>query len=177
MRDLLLILGISVAAIALGVILFLFGPKSLQSDINNALLTGEIGTTGSTSFVVLQQGPDAISVVERTNYRITSLADLRALWPIIYGDRDAPPIPNVDFNKYEVLAIFDGSHSQGGYGVSITQILDKNPVRTITINHQMPNPSCPVTGPSSPFVLVQVSKSVFSLAHQDVTSVSTCGAN
>ena len=177
MRDVLLIIGISVTSIALGVLLFMFGPKSLQSDINNALLTGQIGPIGPTGFVVLEQGPYAISIVERTNYRITSKSDLQALWPLIYGDRDAPQIPNVDFNNYEVLGIFDGSHTEGGYGISVSKILDKNPVRTISINHQLPNPSCPVKGPSSPFMLIQVPKTSYSLAHEDITSQSVCGSN
>jgi hypothetical protein len=177
MRDLLLIIGISVMAVLLGVALFLFGPKSLQSDVNNAFLTGKVGTSGHTGFILLEQGSDAISIVQRTNYRITSMSDLQALWPLIYGDRDAPRIPDVNFDNYEVIAVFDGSHAGGGYGVSVTEILDDNPIRTISVNHALPNPACPMKGPSSPYELIQVPKTSNSLAHQDVTSVSVCAAN
>jgi hypothetical protein len=177
MRDILLIIGISVIAVMLGLSLFLFGPKSLQSDVSNAFLTGQVGTPGHTGFIVLEQGSDATSIAQRTNYRITSVSDLQALWPLIYGERDAPPIPEVNFDNYEVIAVFDGSHAGGGYDVGVTEILDNNPVRTISVNHELPNPACPTKGPSSPYELIQVPKTNNSLAHEDVTSVSVCSAN
>ena len=177
MRDFLLIAGISLAAILLGSALFFFGPKSLQSDVNSALLSGQIGPTSPTSFVLLEQGVNAISISTRTNYRITTSADLAALWPIVYGQRNAPNIPVVDFNKYEVLAIFDGTHSVGGYDVKVAGIKDVNPTRTVIIDHLVPSSSCVAKGPSNPFQIIQVPKTSFVLSHQDITGTSTCSTN
>jgi hypothetical protein len=177
MRNFLLVAGIAIVAIVLGMLLFLFGPKSLQSDVNNALLSGQIGTPKPPVYVVLEAGTDAISISDRTNYRIMRAQDLSALWPLVYGDRDAPPIPSVDFSKYEVLAIFDGTHSAGGFDVKITDISDANPVRTVVIDHITPGPTCGTQGPSSPFKIIQVPKTTFSLSHKDVTSASICAPN
>ena len=178
MRDFLIIIGVSAVAIVVGVLLFFFGPKSLQSDIINALNSGRLGPAGATQFVVLTQGATAISVTDRTNYRITSQADLQALWPLIYGDKDAPQIPTIDFNKYEVLAIFDGTHSSFGYSIKVTSIADNAPTRTVTIEHLAPATSCAVqTGVSSPFEIIRVPKTTSNLAHQDTTGTSICSSN
>jgi hypothetical protein len=174
MRNFLLVVGIVVIAVALAALLFFFGPKTLQSDIQDALLSGQIGASKPPAYVLLEAGTDAISISERTNYRISKVSDLDALWPLVYGERDAPPIPNVDFSKYEVLAIFDGTHSTGGYDVKVTGITDANPVRTVVIDHITPGPNCDTQGASSPFEIIQVPKTTFSLSHEDVTSASVC---
>lgn len=183
MRDLRLLVGVVVAAIFIGGILFYFGSASLQADFQNALAPSTPSTnnisSGGIHFIVLESGANAISISDRTNYRITNIDDLTSLWTLIYGDVDSRPrIPSVDFSKYEVLAIFDGTHATGGYSVSVAKIVDKDPLRMVSIIHMVPNPDCPSTPQSmtSPFVLLQVPVTTFVLSHMDITSTSTCSA-
>jgi hypothetical protein len=127
-------------------------------------------------FTVLEQGDMAISITQRTNYRITNAGDLAALWSLIYGNGSGvQPVPDIDFSKYEVLAVFDGSHSSNDYGISVEQIVDANAVRTVTIQHTSPGPSCHTSSQStSPFELIQVPVTTFTLAHQDDMATTTC---
>jgi hypothetical protein len=182
MRSLLLIGGICIAAIALGSVLFFFGPPSLQSEVNSALQSSTsslnpAAVTGPVSFTVLEQGTDALSIPDRTNYRLDSQTDLASLWTLIYGNKDAPKIPNVNFSNHEVLAVFDGTHSTTGYSISVTGIMDQNATRTVTVTHATPDSSCvTASAVTSPFELVVVPKTSFALAHQDVTTANSCAA-
>ena len=177
MRDLLVIAGITVTAIIVGTLLFFFGPPSLQSDMISSLAaTQQVGTT-SVPYTVLGKGVDAISITSRTNYRITSQSDLSALWILVYGEKNAPTIPHVDFSKYEVLGLFDGSHASKGYVLELSTILDGNGIRLITISHQTQQSTCSkAPGISSPFEIVQVSKTSNTLKHQDVSATIACQA-
>jgi hypothetical protein len=105
MRDLLVIGAVAVVAIVIGVVLFFFGPTKLQSDVGNALLAEQTTGSASTPYTVLEQGVDALSVTNRTNYRITSATDLATLWSMVYGDKGSVALPTIDFTQDEVLAI------------------------------------------------------------------------
>ena len=178
MRDFKVIAWIFVGALAIGGVLFFFGPPSLQSDVQNALMSAQTVAAGGVPFTVLGQGMNADSVTIRANYRITNATDLASLWALVYGASDTPPTPPIDFSKYEVLGIFDGSHSTGGYNVQVIGITDKDPVRTVTIQHSVPAAGCNVaTVGSSPFEIIEVPKTAFSLAHIDNTSASACIVN
>ncbi len=175
MRDIYIIGGITLAAVVIGTTLFLFGPASLQSDVNAALNSAQTGGTSTVPFTPLESGNSALGVSVRTNYRISSRNDLDALWPLLYGEKDAPPIPQIDFSKYEILTLFDGSHSTTGHGIAVASITDANAVRTVVVTHIVPDGDCSVgTSSNSPFIVIRVPKTTFQLAHQDVTASSTC---
>ncbi len=180
-KNLTLLVGIVVVAVLIGVVLFYFGPASLQTDFQNALIASAQDnnsvSSNSVPFNVLATGSNAISITDRTNYRITNVNDFNSLWELVYGDVDGHPLPQVDFSKYEVLAIFDGTHATGGYGVKVQSVVDKSPSRMVTILHLAPNPSCSARlpqGASSPFEIIQVPITTFPLAHTDEMGMSTC---
>lgn len=176
MRDLLLIGVISVVAILIGTTLYFLGPSSLRSDISSAVQSAQTGDTPAVHFTILEQGPRAISITDRTNYRIQSVDDFAALWPMIYGNAGSPAMPTVDFSKYEVLALFDGSHSTTGYLIAVKGVSDKNATRTVTVEHSAPASTCRVTtAAASPFILIEVPKTVYALAHIDVIGANPCG--
>ncbi len=171
MRDFYIIAVICVVAIIIGTVLFFFGPASLQADVSSALRSGP----KVVPFTVLAQGNRALAVTDPTNYRITSTAELDALWPLIYGSESDSAIPDIDFTKYEILAVFDGSHPTTGYGVSVLEVTEENNVRTVTINDAVPSSHCSWAYTStSPFELIQVSATSLSLTHIDLTSTTSC---
>jgi hypothetical protein len=174
-RPLVFISVVAGVAILLGGVLIYFGPASLQANVEQALTSASITNKGMVPFTMLQSGTDATSITDRTNYRINNATDLATLWPLIYGEKGAAPMPTVDFSKYEILAIFDGSHSQGGYSVSVKSVADENAVRTVTINHEKPGSTCTVPNtPTNPFVIIEVPKTEFSLSHDDVMGMNMC---
>ena len=180
MKDFLLLIAVCIVAIGIGAALFFVGPTSLQTDVQNALESSQTQSEApqAVQFTVLEQGTLTFSIANRTNYRITSTYDLETLWPLIYGDRDAPAIPNVDFSNYEVLALFDGTHSTDGYGIQALELSDQDPVRTLTIEHLSPAANCATTaGLTEPFEIIEVPKTTYTLAHIDQMGTSTCATN
>ncbi len=173
MRDLYYIGGACLIAIVLGTLLFFFGPPSL-ARLEDQPLSG--ATASSTiPFTVLGQGPKAVSITQRTNYRITNAGDLQSLWQLVYGDADLPRVPLVDFTKYEVLGVFDGTHSTSGYTIAVKDISELSPLRVVTLEHTVPGTHCKVTSAqTSPFELVQVPLTTLEITHSDVIATSTC---
>ncbi len=172
MRDLYLVAGMGIIAVVIGGLLYLFGPSSLHSDFSNAF---SLSSDGHVRFTKLQEGTVAYSISQPSNYRISTWEDFSTLWTLIYGDGRGPDMPKVDFNNYEVLAVFDGSHSTDGYEISVDEVTDKDSVRTIMITHKIPDKHCRLSARStSPFEIIQVPKTSFSLAHQDQIATTTC---
>ncbi len=115
---------------------------------------------------VLDEGQQSGSITERKNYRITSMDELDALWTLVHGT-DAPP-GGVDFSTQEVLAVFDGTHSSGGYDITVEEVTDTGGKRMVRILHSAPADGCATTDAiTSPFSLVILSKSSLRVTHED----------
>jgi|CXWL01.1.fsa_nt_gi hypothetical protein len=167
MRDLFIVFAISVGAIVLGTLLFFYGGNRFNS-------TSLKHTDVEVGFVLMQEGLTAFAVDTATNYRITNNAELAELWSFVYGN-SGPVVPTVDFEKKEVLAIFDGSHSTQGYAVSIRDITDVDGKRMVTVLHHIPSEKCLTPGsPSSPFQIVLVPKTDLALTHADEIVTEAC---
>jgi hypothetical protein len=165
---------IVLAATAVGGLLFLYGGAAFHPATPQAG-QGSSNTTNPKGVIsVLGHGANAGSFDQRANYRITDATQFAALWQMIYAD-SGPVLPTIDFSKYEVLAIFDGSHSSGGYDVGVGTITDTNGARTITIVHTQPGDSCVTSGAvTSPFSIVEVTASTLPVTHVDQTETKQC---
>jgi hypothetical protein len=166
---------IVLAATAVGGLLFLYGGAAFHPTLSQS---GKENNTNSSSVKgivsVLEEGTTAASFDQRENYRITDAEQFSALWQMLYTD-NGPVLPNIDFSKYEVLAVFDGSHTSGGYGIKITNITDANGTRSISVVHTKPGDSCVTSNVvTSPFVIVQVNATTLPLTHVDETQTTQC---
>lgn len=166
---------IVIAAVVIGGLLYLFGGPSFHPDLSvTNPVTAPVKVSGNASTLVLGQGTSAKGLDQRVNYRITNVEQLTTLWQMVYAN-NGPALPIVDFSKYEVLAVFDGSHTSGGYGVQVKSIEDTGGNRTIHILHTSPGDSCTTTSAvSSPFVIVQVSASPLPVTHIDDMEMNQC---
>jgi hypothetical protein len=172
MRSYYVLGGVVVIAIALGASLYFFGPSSLHTDVINAVSANQ---STKVSFTILARGTDASGITNRGNYRIKSKEELVALWQMVYGTRNTPALPTVDFSKYEVLGIFDGSHRTSGYALQVASVMDANGERDVVINHTAPGSGCSTAkNATSPFEIIQVPITSDTLAHQDDMSTTTC---
>lgn len=137
-------------------------------------VTQSKNTQGEVSFSTIQQGTNALGVSERKNYRIKSPEELSYLWSVVY-DVDGPDMPEIDFTKQHVLAVFDGSRPSGGYEVAVEKIIDTQAARTVTIKHRVPDDSCMVSQAiTSPFAFVVVPASALPIVREDVEEVYRC---
>jgi hypothetical protein len=167
MRDAIVIFVAIILAMAIGSYLFFNGTPQFavpQPQIENERRDG--------SFVVLAEGESALGIDRRTNYRIMSEAELEELWSLVYGSGGGPQMPNIDFTTNEVIGVFDGSHTSGGYSVHVTRVEDKDGVRTIHIRRESPGENCVISEAlTSPFQIVRVSKTLLPItrAEEEVT--------
>lgn len=166
---------IIIAAVVIGGLLYLYGgPAFHQTYTNTVGNSGSLLQTGGPNMTVLAQDVQAPNADERVNYRVTNEDQLAALWQMIYTD-NGTPVPSIDFNKYEVLAVFDGSHSTAGYSVAVASVKDTSSARVVTIVHTEPGDSCvPGGGGTSPFVIIQVSKTSLPISRVDQTVTTQC---
>lgn len=165
---------IIVAAVVVGGLLYLYGGPAFHQTYTPTGGTPISFSPGQVTTTVLAEGVQAPNADERVNYRVTTADQLAALWQMIYTD-NGQPVPSIDFSRYEVLAIFDGSHSTAGYSVHITSVKDTSSARVVTIVHTEPGDSCvPGGGGTSPFTIIQVSKSSLPISRVDQTVTTQC---
>ena len=129
---------------------------------------------GPVEVKVIQKGQDSGTVTARKNFRIKSEAERQALWRMIYGT-GGPVTGPIDFEREELLAVFDGTHSTGGYDVTVAAVEDGASTRTVTLLRTEPGDSCVTTDAiTSPYVLVVLPKSALPLERVETTEVREC---
>lgn len=166
MKDLLIIFGVIVAAIAVGAVLFFYGPASFRMALGNH-------QTPVINFRLLKEGTDATAMDVRANYEIKDGSELNQLW----GYLGATPgtAPNIDFTKEEVLAIFDGTHTTGGFRITVSGITDANGTRTVHVSRIAPGMNCAMPSViTGPYQIIAVPKSTLALTHDDVSITQNC---
>ncbi len=135
---------------------------------------GALAPGPASGFTVIDQGTNAAMIEKRDNYRIKSADELDALWVMVYGTA-GPEVPQIDFSREELLAVFDGTRPSGGYAVAVDSVVDEPGKRTVTIRHTVPGEGCVTTQAiTSPYALVRVAKAVVPLSRTDVEEVIEC---
>lgn len=165
MKDVILVGALCVAALVTGILLYMYGPALLSTD-----------TSGAVAFESVSKGAYASDITAQTNYRITSGEELSILWGMIHGN-EPPPIPRVDFETEEVLAVFDGTHSSGGYSIQVARIVDESLTRVVYVEQLRPAENCSVPSVlTSPYELVVVPKLEGSrtITHVDTVVTNEC---
>ncbi len=172
MRDFSILGTIIIVSVFLGIGFYVFGGPAFHGQSTVAA-----GANSPIRFTVLEIGSNAPAMSERVNYRIMSVDELGQLWQMVYGG-NGPAIPSVDFSKDDVIAVFDGSHSQSGYSIAISRIEDVDGKRLVTVTRTSPPSTC--TGneaASAPFEIASVAKSDLPLDHADQPVAGTSCTN
>lgn len=172
MRDAIIIFVAIILATVIGGYLYLNGGPAFNGSPVDLTVQPQ---SQSGSFEVLAEGQDSGSVDRRTNFRITTDEEFRELWSMIYGT-GGPAMPAVDFSKNEVIAVFDGSHSSGGYRVKVTDVTDADGKRTVRLTRHAPTDDCQVASViTSPFQIISVPKTDLPFAKEEM-QVTDCGS-
>ena len=86
-------------------------------------------------------------------------------WQKLWAEHTAkveprPPLPNVDFNREMVIAVFMGEKPTGGYSIQVTGVKASENALTVTYRTKQPPPDAIVTQAlTQPFHFVAVPKS------------------
>ena len=172
MRKGLLLSFIIIASVAIAGLLYLYGGSAFDPSAISSSQT-QAGAN-NTDFTILSAGQNAVGAEQRVNYRITTEDQLVALWGMVHGE-NGPVVPKVDFEKYEVLAIFDGSHTTGGYDIRVDDMNEVDGKRVLMLTHTEPGEECVVTQAfTSPFVIIQVAASSLPLGRENHKEINQC---
>lgn len=178
MRHMLIVLGMSTAAILVGAGLYVYGPAELREspvlEGTEASATGVDQVLEDVSFTVLSEGTSAASVSERKNYAVYTEEDFARLWNMAYGS-DAAALPSVDFERMYVIGVFAGEKPSGGHGIEVSRVTDAGDTRTIAVTLTAPGAGCMTTQAlTSPFQFVTVPVSNANLARTEETATVPC---
>lgn len=115
--------------------------------------------TGDLSFETINKGIYS-GHNQKNNYVIVGNKDFEDLWnKVYYKTISKPPLPQIDFSKYMVLAVFEGVKNTGGYDIQIFKINQNAGYLDILVKEISPGPSCFTTQAfTSPFHIVKVEK-------------------
>jgi hypothetical protein len=121
-------------------------------------------------FTELSRGAHS-DVSTRTNYLITSTAELEKLWKMISA---SGKMPVIDFTKNNVAAVFAGQKMTGGYAIVVSKIMDVQD-RLVTVTLTKPGSNCILTqSTTAPYQVIQLPKTSLQFTHEDQVTTTNC---
>jgi len=114
---------------------------------------------------------------EERNYVINTETEWQSLWEKIFSNTSAkPPLPEIDFTRRTIVAVFQGIQPSSGYEISINEIVETENTLEVVVKAFAPGDRCVVTGAvTRPFDIVEIEKTekqvVFHVKHK----VRNCG--
>ncbi len=182
MRDLLIIAGMCIAAIAVGAWLYLYGPTEFIEESTEVPATviqevsaeaeAEAPKATDVPFTVIGHGSKAASITERKNYAIYTKEEYARIWKLTGS---AEKMPTIDFTKAYVVAVFAGTRTTGGYAISVDKVLDTGDARAVHVLIEKPGVGCITTQSlTSPYQIIRVPFSGASLSHTDTEKEVSC---
>ena len=115
---------------------------------------------------IVASGNQAVTGEGRQFSIATSQSGLVRLWNQAYGSRlTPPPLPDIDFRRESVVAMFLGTQPTGGYGIGVREVtLEDNEVYvTVDINEPGPN-SITTQAFTNPWIFVRVGRADINVA-------------
>ena len=106
----------------------------------------------------------ASGIAERVFYSIYNSNDWEDIWLKMNSNiLEQRELPEVDFDKYIVIAMFQGSKSSGGYDIEATKVVETNytlnNVVRVTVKETFPGNDCQVTTIiTSPYHIIKIPK-------------------
>jgi len=115
---------------------------------------------------VLAQGQQAVGFDQPHYALVSDEAALINLWNQAHGSQlTLPPVPNVDFGRETVLALFAGQKPSGGYGVDVRRVSVDNGELYVDLSVSRPAQGAVTTQAlTSPWVMIRVLRGGFGVA-------------
>ncbi len=172
-RDILIVSGVALVAVALGVFFLLYGPNGFPGISFSAVTNNRGPVPAVVSFTNLVQGTRS-NVPTRANYLITSPTELSELWKLINATTTPPKI---DFEKNTVIAVFAGRDAGSAVAsIAVARIEDTN-ARMVSITVAKPDNTCTrAKEVVSPYDIVVVPATSLPLSHEDFPMIVGCSA-
>jgi hypothetical protein len=86
------------------------------------------------------------SITDKREVVVKNNDDYQKLMDELYSNLDQrPTIPEVDFNKNYVAAVFMGTRNTGGYSINVDKVIRRTNDLTVSVYETSPGKSCVVT--------------------------------
>jgi hypothetical protein len=114
---------------------------------------------------------------EAQNLVINDNAQWQSIWLTLSANqRDKPPLPEIDFTRRTIIAVFQGTQASSGYEISIEEIVESESSLDVTVKAFEPGSRCGVLGiVTRPLHIVEIEKTekqvVFHVKHR----IRNCG--
>jgi hypothetical protein len=114
---------------------------------------------------------------EAQNYVINNNAEWQNLWEEVFANQsDKPPLPEIDFTRRTIVAVFQGIQPSNGYEISIQEIVETENSLDVIVKAFAPGKRCVVLGiQTRPLDIVEIEKTekevVFHVKHK----IRNCG--
>lgn len=167
MRNVYVIAGVTIVAVALGVAVFIY-VGNIATPVEQTPM--KVVTTTTEPFTEIAHGVHS-TITRRTNYIITSASQLTDLWKMI--DAGGQP-PTIDFTREDVVAVFTGKEPTAGYDIEVSRVEDST-VRNVVVTLIKPGGSCVLAqAVTNPYQLIRLPKTALPLTHTDLVHTVSC---
>lgn len=83
---------------------------------------------------------------EKSNYVIKNKEEWQSLWDLVHTHvTPKPDLPEVDFSERMIVAVFLGEQPNGGFDITITDLVKNGKKLTAKLTEVSPGSSCAVT--------------------------------
>lgn len=170
MKNTSILIGTVAVAVVIGAGVFFFSRGTTPEMETSYPSETPSPTATIVPFTELARGTQS-TVGGRVNYIITSSDQLRELWELIGAKKR---MPDVDFSKSAVAAVFAGERPTGGYGIEVSKVEDAS-ARKITVTLTQPASDCMLTqAVTMPYQVVELPNTTLQLTHEDITTTTGC---
>lgn len=124
------------------------------------------GAAEELTWEVVARGSQAVGFQGASYQLVTSRDELIALWQRAYGSQlTVPPLPELDYRRETVVALFLGSKPTGGYGVDVVDARDEGGELYLDLRLTEPGPGTITTQAlTSPWLVLRVLRAGYQAA-------------
>jgi uncharacterized protein (UPF0248 family) len=111
------------------------------------------------------------------NYVIKDKGEWESLWEKIYSQwSERPPLPEIDFERRTLLAVFQGTKPTSGYEISIREVVESENAVEVSVKAFAPGKHCLVTGNyTRPFHIIEIQKTEKEVVFKVKQRIRDCG--
>jgi uncharacterized protein (UPF0248 family) len=117
------------------------------------------------------------SHAEEQNVVINDNAQWQSLWRTLFTNTsEKPPLPEIDFTRRTVVAVFQGEQASSGYQISIEEIVETENALDVSVKAFSPGKRCVLLGKvTRPLHIVEIEKTQKEIVIHVKHRIRNCG--
>jgi uncharacterized protein (UPF0248 family) len=114
---------------------------------------------------------------EQENIVINDNGQWQSLWQTLFANTNIkPPLPEIDFTRRTIIAVFQGEQATTGYQISIEEALETENAVEVTVKAFSPGKRCVLLGKvTRPLHIVEIEKTQKEIVFHVKRRIRNCG--